>query len=158
MSIINNEFKYNGEWSELFGVVFIQGLLITLTLGLYYPWGYCKIRKWVLEHTYVEDRQLTFIGNGSELFGILFLQVILTIVTVGIWALLQIPFQKLIEFDTANTKFIETDKISRYENIEHSKIQFSCKNCGRKYTVDSKYANKKGKCKNCGHEIQVPDR
>jgi predicted RNA-binding Zn-ribbon protein involved in translation (DUF1610 family) len=158
MVSVTNEFKYTGEWSELFGVVFVQGLLSTLTLGIYYPWAYCKIRKWVLEHTTVQDRQLTFIGNGSELFGILFLQVILVIVTAGIWALLQIPVQKLIEYDTANTKFSEADKISGYGNIEHSSIQFRCKNCGKVYTVDSKYASKKGKCKKCGNEIQVPDR
>lgn len=104
---IEDRFHYTGKWPELFGILFIQGLLITITLGIYYPWGYCSIRKWVLERTYAEGRQLTFVGKGSELFGILIVQLLLTIVTIGIWSLLQIPVHKILEFDVNNTRFKE---------------------------------------------------
>jgi uncharacterized membrane protein YjgN (DUF898 family) len=101
----SNQFTYTGTWPELFGVLFVQGLLTVITLGIYYPWGFCQIRKWVLEHTYAEGRQLTFVGSGSELFGILFVQVLLTIITLGIWYLLQLPTHKLLVFDVKHTKF-----------------------------------------------------
>lgn len=102
-----NRFHYTGKWSELFAVSFVQGLLILITIGIYYPWAYCNIRKWVLGHTYAEGRQLTFVGKGSELFGILIVQILLTIITIGIWSFLQIPVHKVLEFDVNNTRFKE---------------------------------------------------
>jgi transposase-like protein len=55
-----------------------------------------------------------------------------------------------------NSKFQETAGIARDEKTYPLKIRFSCKNCGCKYVVDSKYSGKKGKCKKCGSDIQVP--
>lgn len=104
-AVPGQQFVYTGTWPELFGVLFIQGLLSCITFGIYYPWAYCAIRRWTMEHTYAENRQLTFVGNGAALFGILFVQLLLTVVTVGIWSFLQIPVHKLLEFDTANTRF-----------------------------------------------------
>ncbi len=102
----SDQFTYNGTWPEMFGVMFVQGLLSSITLGIYYPWAYCKIRKWVLEHTYCEGRQLTFVGNGAEFFGILIVQFLLVIVTIGIYGLLQIPTHKILQYDVRNTKFL----------------------------------------------------
>ncbi|MBN2104643.1 DUF898 family protein [bacterium] len=102
---MKNDFKYTGKWPELFGVLFVQGFLTMITLGIYYPWAYCNIRKWTLEHTLAEGRQLTFTGNGSELFGIILVQILLTFVTLGIWSLLQLPAHKILEYDVNNTKF-----------------------------------------------------
>ncbi len=102
---MKSEFNYTGQWPELFGVLFGYSLLTIITFGIYYSWAFCNIRKWVLEHTYAEGRQLTFMGRGTELFGILFVQILLTVVTFGIWSFLQIPIHKFLEFDIRNTKF-----------------------------------------------------
>ena len=40
-----NDFLY--VWKEL--------LLVIFTLGIYFPWAYCNITKWVLNKTYVEE-------------------------------------------------------------------------------------------------------
>jgi uncharacterized membrane protein YjgN (DUF898 family) len=103
----NGNFTYTGKWQEFFGVCFIQWLLTMITLGFYSPWAYCKIREWMLEKTFSEGKQLTFTGRGIDLFIIYLVQIALTIVTLGIWALLQIPTHKIVEFDTVNIAFKE---------------------------------------------------
>ena len=50
----------------------------------------------------------------------------------------------------------ETVRIARDEKTDQLKIRFSCKNCGSKYIVDSKYSGRKAKCKKCGSDIQIP--
>ena len=37
-------------------------------------------------------------------------------------------------------------------------ITFSCGQCGKVFTLDDKFAGKKGKCKQCGSMMQIPDR
>jgi uncharacterized membrane protein YjgN (DUF898 family) len=152
-----DKFEYRAEWSDLFGVLFVHGLLCFITVWIYYPWAYCKIKKWVLEHTYIGGRRLTFIGSGGELFGILFLQLILTIITFGIYGFLEIPTHKLLEYNTRNTAFLDAHN-SEHENINQNKIHFMCKKCNSQYVVDSIHAGKPGKCKKCGSEIKVPFR
>ncbi|MHB9025781.1 MAG: DUF898 family protein [Armatimonadota bacterium] len=105
-AVAGQQFTYTGTWPELFGVLFVQMLLTSITLGIYYPWAFCVIRKWTLEHTFAEGRQLTFVGNGGELFVILLVQGLLSLITCGIYAFLQIPTQKLLEFDVRNTRFV----------------------------------------------------
>lgn len=100
------EWVYTGTWQELFVLLLVQGILTVITFYIYYPWAYCAIRKWTLEHTYAENRQLTFVGNGGEFFGIVLVQLLLTAVTFGIWGFLQIPTQKFLEFDVKNTRFM----------------------------------------------------
>jgi hypothetical protein len=36
-------------------------------------------------------------------------------------------------------------------------ITFACGNCGKSFTVDDKFAGKKGKCKQCGGVVQIPE-
>src|ERR1700744_320422 len=36
-------------------------------------------------------------------------------------------------------------------------ISFSCDSCGKSFTVDDKFAGKKGKCKQCGATMQIPN-
>ncbi len=35
-------------------------------------------------------------------------------------------------------------------------ISFSCESCGKAFTVDDKFAGKKGKCKQCGATMEIP--
>jgi hypothetical protein len=36
-------------------------------------------------------------------------------------------------------------------------ITFACGHCGKTFTLDDKFAGKKGKCKQCGSTMQIPD-
>jgi hypothetical protein len=36
-------------------------------------------------------------------------------------------------------------------------IVFSCESCGKTFTLDDKFAGKKGKCKGCGAVMQIPE-
>ena len=40
--------------------------------------------------------------------------------------------------------------------MSDNRIHFQCTNCGKKYSVDPKYAGKSGRCKKCGVVITVP--
>jgi hypothetical protein len=35
-------------------------------------------------------------------------------------------------------------------------ITFACENCGKSFTVDDKFAGKKGRCKQCGEVMPIP--
>ena len=37
-------------------------------------------------------------------------------------------------------------------------ITFACESCGKSFTIDDKFAGKKGKCKQCGEVMDIPSR
>lgn len=78
--------KFTGGLLGLIGISILQGLIITVTLGIGTPWAVCLKENWVAEHTIIDGRQLVFDGTGGQLFGQYIKWFLLTIITLGIYS------------------------------------------------------------------------
>ncbi|MBO5280636.1 MAG: DUF898 family protein [Clostridia bacterium] len=63
----------------------ISSLIITFTCGIATPWAICYMMKFVIEHTIINGRRLTFDGRGDQLFGNWIKWFLLCLVTCGIY-------------------------------------------------------------------------
>ena len=82
--------RFTGEGGDLFGTAFVGYLLTMITFGIYLPWFICKMRKWFMSHTQIDENgqpvgAFDFVGEGGELFGKWIVGVILTVLTIGIY-------------------------------------------------------------------------
>lgn len=78
--------KFTGGLLGLIGISILQGLIITVTLGIGTPWAVCLKENWLAEHTIIDGRQLVFDGTGGQLFGQYIKWFLLTIITLGIYS------------------------------------------------------------------------
>ncbi|MEX0690695.1 MAG: YjgN family protein [Gemmatimonadales bacterium] len=77
--------SFRGELDDCIGV-FVPGVLLTVvTLGLYFPYFHANMRRFLVDHSSLGDRDFSFSGQGGELFGPFVLAVILTPLTLGIY-------------------------------------------------------------------------
>ncbi len=81
---------FSGEGGSLFGTFIVGQILMMLTLGIYFPWYMCKVRKFFASNTKICANgqpigTLDFIGEGGSLLGNFILGMILTFVTIGIY-------------------------------------------------------------------------
>ena len=51
---INLEFR--GRWVDIFLNLLLIGILSTITLGLYTPWGYARWKRVLASNTYFDNR------------------------------------------------------------------------------------------------------
>jgi uncharacterized membrane protein YjgN (DUF898 family) len=71
---------------------YLKGVLLTfITLGIYFPWFICRLRRLFDENLLLLENEqpvgkLAFSGSGGELFKVLIVGYLLTIVTLGIYA------------------------------------------------------------------------
>ncbi|MBP5284324.1 MAG: DUF898 family protein, partial [Treponema sp.] len=77
--------KFDGSGAELFGLVLLTGIVSGITCGIAAPWMICKVYKWRIDHTVINNRRLKFTGTGGDLLGKWILWEILTIITCGIY-------------------------------------------------------------------------
>jgi uncharacterized membrane protein YjgN (DUF898 family) len=61
-------FRYHGTGGSLFGLVFVNGLLTMLTLGIYSFWAKNKVREFHWSHTEMDGDRFAYHGTGGELF------------------------------------------------------------------------------------------
>lgn len=78
--------KFTGGLLGLIGISILQGLIVTVTLGIGTPWAVCLKENWLAEHTIIDGRQLVFDGTGGQLFGQYIKWFLLTIITLGIYS------------------------------------------------------------------------
>ena len=78
--------KFTGGLLGLIGISILQGLIITVTLGIGTPWAVCLKENWLAEHTIIDGRQLVFDGTGGQLFGQYIKWFLLAIITLGIYS------------------------------------------------------------------------
>jgi len=97
---MHRKLAFRGSSTCLFGDILITMLLSLVTLGIYGPWGYVRIRKKMLQNTYLDDQPLDFDGTGGELFKIAIRAFFLTLITLGIHALLCYPLVNVLKWDT----------------------------------------------------------
>lgn len=94
---------FRGKWTDLFANWLLVALLMVVTLGIYYPWGYVRLRRLILKNTYYRDKQLDFDGTGGELFGELLMIALLTLITLGFYALLGFATVRILKWDARHT-------------------------------------------------------
>ena len=95
--------EFRGSSTVFFGDMLLLALLSTITFGLYFPWGYARLRRRALENTYYHDRPLQFDGSGGQLFGVWLKSLLLTIITLGIYGLLCFPVVAVAKWDAEHT-------------------------------------------------------
>lgn len=59
-------FKANG--TDYFIVKLVNGILMGLTLGIYYPWAKAKMLMFLYENTELDNVKFRFTGTGKEMF------------------------------------------------------------------------------------------
>lgn len=86
-SSIGEESYFDGSTWQLIGYRILSALVITITLGIAYPWMLCMIQRWEAKHTVIHGRRLKFNGQGHQLIGKYLLWVFLTAITFGIYGI-----------------------------------------------------------------------
>jgi uncharacterized membrane protein YjgN (DUF898 family) len=78
-------FSFRGH-AKPFMKVYISGLLLTgLTIGLYAPFFWNNVRKFLVDHSYFGTVKFQYDGEGGQLLGRFIRAVLLSIVTFGIY-------------------------------------------------------------------------
>ena len=96
---------FDGTLLQLIGWSILGSLITTFTFGICYPWAYCMIHRWKMQHTVINGRRLIFKGTAMGLFGNWIKWLLLTIVTFGIYGFwLGINMEK---WKVAHTEFAD---------------------------------------------------
>jgi uncharacterized membrane protein YjgN (DUF898 family) len=87
-------FSFDGDNAcDFWCLNFIQGILINITAGIYYPWAMINITKNICERTTFEGKKFGITADGGKLFSLYLGQTLLSIITFGIytpWAIAKI--------------------------------------------------------------------
>lgn len=81
------ESVFTGSLLGLIGINILQSLIIFFTIGIGTPWAICIKERWIVKHTILDGKQLSFDGTGGELFGKFIIWFLLSIITLGIYSL-----------------------------------------------------------------------
>jgi uncharacterized membrane protein YjgN (DUF898 family) len=95
---------FDGSVLGNFGTNFVAGLITIFTLGIAVPWAVCYRQKWLVSHTIIEGRRLTFDGTGIQLFGNYIKWWLFSIITLGIYAAFFLPV-RMQQWVTKHTLF-----------------------------------------------------
>jgi uncharacterized membrane protein YjgN (DUF898 family) len=87
---VEARFEFRGTGGELFKKLIVGAILSTITFGIYLPWYFVALQKYIYENTSIKrpgkgDIALEFTGTGGELFKIGFVGYLLTMITFGIY-------------------------------------------------------------------------
>ncbi len=78
---------FDGNTWQLIGYIILSALVCTITFGIAFPWMFCMVQSWEMNHTVIHGRRLKFNGRGHQLIGKYLLWVFLTIITFGIYGI-----------------------------------------------------------------------
>ncbi len=78
---------FDGGTLGLIGWRVLAGFLVTITLGIAFPWAMCMLERWKAKHTVINGRRLKFTGSGLGLLGKYLLGMFLTFITFGIYGI-----------------------------------------------------------------------
>jgi uncharacterized membrane protein YjgN (DUF898 family) len=82
-----NELIFKGEGTELLGIMLLNWILTSFTLGLYYPWARVAKLRFLYQNTHLNGTPFVFSGTGKELFkGFIKLFVIIAVLYGGLLA------------------------------------------------------------------------
>jgi uncharacterized membrane protein YjgN (DUF898 family) len=86
-----NRSSFDGSVLGNFGTNFAAGFLAIITLGIGVPWAVAYRQRWLISHTIVEGKRLTFDGTGAQLFGNYIKWWLFSIITLSIYAVFFMP-------------------------------------------------------------------
>ena len=78
-------FSFWGHARELVGLFWRDGLLMTFTLGIYYPHFRNHLRTFLMQNSHYGTRPFDYDGDGWEVWRIYASGIVLTILTLGIY-------------------------------------------------------------------------
>lgn len=64
----------------------VNSLLLLLTLGIAFPWVYCRNLRWESDHMIYDGKRMRFDGRGAQLIGHWILWYFLSLITLTIFA------------------------------------------------------------------------
>jgi uncharacterized membrane protein YjgN (DUF898 family) len=116
-------FGYTGNRGELF-LLFIVGLFLTIiTLGIYGPWFYMKLRRYIIGNIKMGDAHFSYSGNGGDFFVLNLVGYILSIFTLGIY---MFWWQRdLFRFFLNNLRMQKGDQVVRFQSTASAGDFFS---------------------------------
>lgn len=116
-------FGYTGNRGELF-TLFIVGLFLTIiTLGIYGPWFYMKLRRYIIGNIKMGDAHFSYSGNGGDFFVLNLVGYILSIFTLGIY---MFWWQRdLFRFFVNNLRMQKGDQVVRFQSTASAGDFFS---------------------------------
>lgn len=103
--------KFNGGILGYIGINILHFLMVTLTLGVAYPWALVMKERWIAKHTIIDGQQIIFDGSGLELIGSWIKWMFLTVITLGIY-LFWVEI-KIIGWKTKHTHIIKGENYAR---------------------------------------------
>jgi uncharacterized membrane protein YjgN (DUF898 family) len=86
-----NSSSFDGSVLGNFGTNFVAWFLSIITLGIGAPWAVAYRQRWIISHTIIEGKRLTFDGTGGQLFGNYIKWWIFSIITLSIYAIFFMP-------------------------------------------------------------------
>jgi uncharacterized membrane protein YjgN (DUF898 family) len=97
--------EFRGGSTSLFGPILGLAFFSAITFGIYFPWGYVRLRRKILENTYLDGQPLAFDGTGGQFFGLCLKIFILTLITLGIYGFLCFPIVAILKWDAEHTVY-----------------------------------------------------
>ena len=89
----NKVFEFRGSGLGYVWLLVWTSVVSIITFGLFFPWGYSALQRWINSNTYVNGRQLAFHGTGLGFLGHWLIIMVLLFVTFGLytpWAYCQL--------------------------------------------------------------------
>jgi len=97
--------SFDGTMLQWLGWRIAGGFITIITLGIGFPWAFCMMYQWEVNHTVINGKRLKFKGTGESLIGHWILWWFLTIITFGIFGL-WVPV-KIARWKAERTSFYE---------------------------------------------------
>jgi uncharacterized membrane protein YjgN (DUF898 family) len=82
------------------------GLLTVITLGIGAPWAVAYRQRWLISHTKIKGKRLTFDGTGGQLFGNYIKWRLLSLITLGIYGAFFLPI-RMQQWVAKHTSFVQ---------------------------------------------------
>lgn len=105
--------EYRGDAIDLFFEQFLLFFFSVLTLGIYAFWGYVRVRRYIVSHTYLDGSPLQFEGTGGQYFIIWLLNTLFTIITLGLYTTLGFATVRVLRWDARSTAVPMPERSSR---------------------------------------------
>ncbi len=99
------ESYYDGSGLGILGINLVSPLITGITCGIAFPWMLVWKKSYIVNHTVVGGRRLTFTGTGGQLFGNWIKWLLLSVITCGIYSLW--VYRDLLRWEDKHTEFAD---------------------------------------------------
>ncbi|MBL8603337.1 MAG: DUF898 family protein [Myxococcales bacterium] len=119
LTIEGKRCQYRGTVGGLVGAMIVPYILTALTLGIYTPWLFAKLKHFIYENVDVGGERLQFSGNPGDLLGLVVIYIVIVVVGAflgGIPTILALPWimNKFSEWEWNNSSI--SGRAFRYQS------------------------------------------